>query len=194
MGRLVVVIFGLMGTGKTNRAQALGAARGWPVIHSDQVRKELAGFQPTNRVAVDFGAGIYSEEFSTHTYAQMRRQAQEHLAAGHNVILDASYKRATDRALVRQLAREHGAKAVFVYCTCPLEEVRARLARRLGNAAAISDGRLEIMAQQTEDFDPLAPEDQPRLRLDTSRDPEVVLRELLNFVKSHEQKGEVNAT
>ena len=45
MDRLLVVIFGLMGVGKTTVARALGEARGWPVIHSDAVRKALAAVQ-----------------------------------------------------------------------------------------------------------------------------------------------------
>ena len=116
MGRLIVVVFGLMGTGKSNRSRALAAAFGWPVVHSDEVRKTLAGLRPTNRVPVAFGQGIYDEDFSTRTYAEMLRQAQAHLAAGKSVILDGSYKRAAERERVRQLAPDQGARVVFVYC------------------------------------------------------------------------------
>ena len=108
MGRLIVVVFGLMGTGKSNRSRALAPALGWPVIHSDAVRKTLAGLKPTNRVPVDFGQGIYDEDFSTRTYDEMLRQADAHLAAGQSVILDGSYKRAAERDRVRQLAQDTG--------------------------------------------------------------------------------------
>ena len=53
-----------------------GRALGWPVIHSDAVRKTLAGLKPTDRVPVDFGQGIYNEDFSTRTYDEMLRLAQ----------------------------------------------------------------------------------------------------------------------
>ena len=75
MGRLIVVVFGLMGSGKSSRSRALAASLDWPVIHSDAVRKNLAGLKPTDRVPVEFGQGIYGEDFSTRTYDEMLRQA-----------------------------------------------------------------------------------------------------------------------
>ncbi len=84
MDRCLVVIFGLMGVGKTTVAEALSQARGWPVIHSDAVRKELAGLTPTTRAHFEFGQGIYSEDFSQKTYSEMRRRAREMLnCRGH---------------------------------------------------------------------------------------------------------------
>ena len=90
MGRLIVVVFGLMGTGKSSRSRALAKALGWPVIHSDVVRKTLAGLRPTDRVPVDFGQGIYNEDFSTSTYDEMLRLGKDSLTAGRSVILDGS--------------------------------------------------------------------------------------------------------
>jgi predicted kinase len=71
-----------MGVGKTTVARALGQARGWPVIHSDAVRKALAGLAPTTPARFEFGQGIYNEDFSQRTYTEMRRQAEELLEAG----------------------------------------------------------------------------------------------------------------
>ncbi len=185
MGGLVVVIFGLMATGKTTLARALGQALALPVIESDRVRKHLAGLAPTTRAAVSFGEGIYAADFSTHTYAEMRRQAAQHLAAGQSVILDGSYKRAGERELVRQLAREQRAEALFVLCECPPEEARRRAGIRVTDPQAISDGRVELFAAQIKDFDPLRPEDRPLLRLNTDRQLAVVLAELKDFVNSY---------
>jgi len=182
---LVVVIFGLMGTGKTTLARALGEALGLVVIHSDQVRKTLAGMAPTARAPLEFGQGIYAVDFSERTYAEMRRLAAAHLAAGQGVILDASFKRAQERDLVRELAREHGARVVFVYCECPPQVARERLGIRLTDPAAISDGRVELFEDQARDFDPLGPGDQPLLRLDTGRELEAVVGELRGFVQSY---------
>ena len=182
MGRQIVVVFGLMASGKSNRSRALAAALRWPVIHSDAVRKTLAGLKPTDRVPVDFGKGIYDEDFSARTYDEMLRQACAHLAAGQSVILDGSYKRAGERARVRRLGQNQGARVVFVYCECPPEVARERLGIRLTDPEAISDGRVELFSDQARDFDPLAPEDRPLLRLSTNRDPAVVLEELKSFV------------
>jgi len=185
VARLIVVICGLMGTGKTTVAKALAAAQGWPVIHSDAVRKTLAGLDPTTRMPLEFGAGIYRPEFSRRTYEEMRRLAREYLAKAPGVILDGSYKSASERALLRELAEETGAKLAFVHCTCPLEVVRQRLLRRAENAQAISDGRLELQLLQAEDFDPLGAADQPLLQLDTGGEPEEVLAELQGFLSRY---------
>jgi predicted kinase len=183
-----VVIFGLMATGKTTLARAAGKALGWAVIESDRVRKLLAGMAPTTRAAVAFGQGIYAADFSTRTYEEMRRQAAARLAAGQSVILDGSYKRAEERELVRQLAREQGAAALFVYCECPPAEARRRAGLRLAEPAAFSDGRVELFEAQSRDFDPLGPEDRPLLRLDTNRPLPVMLGELKGFVQGYLSK------
>jgi predicted kinase len=179
---LVLVVFGLMGSGKSSRSRALAAALKWPVIHSDAVRKRLAGLKPTDRVPVEFGQGIYGADFSACTYDEMLRQAEAHLVAGRNVILDGSYKRAAERDRVRQLARGHEARVAFVYCECPPEVARERLGIRLTDPEAISDGRVDLFFDQARDFDAFAPEDRPLLRLDTTREPAVVLDDLKSFV------------
>jgi predicted kinase len=189
MGRLIVVLFGLMATGKTTLARALGEALGWPVIHSDAVRKSLAGLQPATRAPHKFGQGIYAEDFSRRTYTEMLRRAQGHLAAAPGVILDGSYKRALERKRVRQLARSSGAKVLLVYCECDPDVARARLGSRLTDPQAISDGRVELFEDQIRDFDPLTTDDRPVLRLDTNQALEVVLEELEEFVKCFQDEG-----
>ncbi len=183
MDRLLVVIFGLMGVGKTTVAKALGEARAWPVIASDVVRKALAGLAPTTPARFEFGHGIYSEDFSRKTYAEMLRRAEDLLDGGAaRIILDASFKSGGERARVRELAREKEARVAFVLCYCPKELVRERLRQREKNSHAISDGRLELLDSQIEDFEPLTQADQPLLRLDTGQDLEKVLQEINEFL------------
>jgi predicted kinase len=183
MARLLVVIFGLMGVGKSTVAQALAQARGWPVIASDVVRKDLAGLAPTTRARFEFGQGIYNEDFSRKTYAEMLRRAGELLDGGASrVILDASFKSANERARAMELAREKEARTAFVFCSCPQEVARERLQKRADNGSAISDGRLELLDLQTEDFEPLTEADQPLLRLDTVQNMEKVLEEVNEFL------------
>jgi len=181
--RWLVVIMGLMGVGKTTVAEALSRVRGWPVLHSDAVRKELAGLTPTTPAVHAFGQGIYTGDFSRRTYQEMRRRAQELFKGGAaGVILDASYKSAMERELVRELAREAKAGAAFIWCYCSKEVVRARLLARQGDSRAISDGRLELLDRQIEDFEAFTQADQPLLRLDTGRDLAQVLRDIDKFL------------
>jgi uncharacterized protein len=181
--RVLVVIFGLMGVGKTTVAQALAQARNWPVIHSDTVRKDLAGLDPTTPARFEFGQGIYSEDFSRRTYREIRRRTGKLLDQGAaGVILDASFKSAAERGQVRELAREKGARALFVFCYCPPEVVQDRLRQRADHAGAISDGRPELLDLQIKDFDPLTAADQPLLKVDTGRGLEKVLQEITDFL------------
>jgi predicted kinase len=189
VARIIVVIFGLIGTGKTTLARALGEALDLASIHSDAVRKSLAGLRPTTPAPLEFGQGIYAPDFSARTYTEMHRRAGDYLAAGRGVILDASYKRAQERARVRHLAREHGAKVAFVYCDCPFKVVRERLGIRLKDPTSISDGREELLAAQAQDFDPIAPGDRPLLRLNTNRELGAVVEDLKNFVTRLITKG-----
>ena len=182
MDRVLVVIFGLMGVGKTTVAKALAQARDWPVVHSDTVRKDLAGLDPTAPARFEFGQGIYSEGFSQRTYQEMRRRTVAHLDEGAAaVILDASFKSAAERARVRDLASKIGARAVFIYCYCAPEVARERLLER-EDTRAISNGRLELLESQQEDFDPLTDADRPQLQVDTGRELEAVLQEITAFL------------
>ena len=91
---------------------------------------------------------------------------------------------------MRQLAEEHGARLVFVYCECPPEVARERLGIRLTDPEAISDGRVELFEAQARDFDPFTPQDRPLLRLDTTREPEVVLDRTRSFVQGFQDEGD----
>jgi len=61
---VIVVLIGLSGSGKSFVANILHREFGFEWIRSDQIRKEMAGIEPTQRVKVGFSEGIYSEEWT----------------------------------------------------------------------------------------------------------------------------------
>lgn len=191
---VLLVIFGLIATGKTTVAKALAQATGWPVLHSDVIRKTLAGIPLTQRVTVPYGQGIYSPEFSGRTYEEMFRQAGDYLAQGQSVILDGSFMRVQDRQTARELAAAHQAQAAFILCTCPWETVRQRLLTRQQNQEAVSDGRLEILAAQQQAFQ--TPEDLTGsicLMVTTDQPLSQILQEILKFIEQLPDQGEISA-
>jgi uncharacterized protein len=179
----LIVIFGLIASGKTTLAQALGQSTDWLTVHSDVVRKTLVGIPSTQRVEVPYGQGIYAPDMSGRTYQEMFRQAREELQAGKSVILEGSFMRAADRGQARELAARCGVEVFFILCSCAAEETLRRLVRRAADNEAISNGRQEILMAQMKMFEPIEDlQEVPVLILDTSRPLKAVLEETLSFL------------
>jgi uncharacterized protein len=149
----LVVVFGLMGTGKTTLARALAEKTGWAVFSSDEVRKKLRGLSPTTKKWEPFGQGIYSEEMSRRTYDRMREAAWKRLQRGKSVILDGSYKRQGERLALMDLAETAGAEIRFIECRVPVTVIQQRLEQRNREKNVVSDGRWEIFRNQSQDFE-----------------------------------------
>jgi gluconokinase len=94
---VIVVLIGLSGSGKSFVANILHREFGFEWIRSDQIRKEMAGIEPTQKVKVGFSEGIYSEEWTRRVYERMLDLAEEKLKEGKNVVLDATFLRAWQR-------------------------------------------------------------------------------------------------
>lgn len=150
---LLIAACGLMGAGKSTVARALAAALGWSRLSSDEVRKELAGLAPGERRPDPFAEGIYSPGFTARTYQTLFSRAEELLAAGRSVILDASFQKERDRVAALESAGKTGADFLLLECRCDEETIRARLERRLSKTDEPSDGRWEIFPEQKKAFE-----------------------------------------
>jgi aminoglycoside phosphotransferase family enzyme/predicted kinase len=172
----LVLIGGLMATGKSALAQGLGGAAGVAAHHSDRVRKELAGLAPTAPRREPWGRGLYGQGMSGQVYAELLARARRDLAGGRDAVVDASFARRADRAAFARLAEEAGARLRWVECACPPGERRGRLERREAKGASVSDGRPEIMEAQEAVFEPWEEE---RVVVDTSGPKEESLKAAL---------------
>lgn len=174
---------GLIGSGKTVLAEALSQRRAMAVISSDDVRKRLANIPPDEHRFEEFDSGIYSSAFSRKTYDEMLRQAKQILKAGQSVIIDASFRKAKERRKAMKLAQEIGAAFKAIECRCNEETIKERLSHRF-EESSISDGRLELLPQLKEDFEPVsevALED--HIMVDSSRPVEETVKELLERIE-----------
>jgi uncharacterized protein len=179
-GQLAVAICGLMGTGKTSLARALAPRLGAEVLSADILRKELAGINPDEPRREAWGEGIYNEAFRRRTYEALHQRAAERLREGKLLILDASYREAAWRAQARQTARAAGAQFLLLEARCPDDVVRQRLAAR---GAGPSDGRLDLLDTQREQFEPpLEVPAEERIVVDTSGAPGEVVQAALGEV------------
>ncbi len=152
---LLIIFMGLSGTGKSTLAEGFSRKNALPYYNSDRVRKEMiARIKATDSRLEPFGAGIYSQEFSTRTYRALLRLAGEHLVVGESVVLDATFCEGKHQKDAAELALASGAKLVLIHCSCPDTVVRGRFQKRFSQEERISDGRMEIYLKQKEIFSP----------------------------------------
>ncbi|MCX7816240.1 MAG: AAA family ATPase [Syntrophales bacterium] len=185
---VLVVMAGLMGTGKSVLAERIGKRIGAEVIRSDVLRKEMFSIPLTEHRLDPFGEGLYTEDISKRVYARALERALSTLSRGKSVIIDASYKRAEERKKVSKAAETMGVKCFVVECLCPEETVKSRLESRMRTSSDASDGRWEIFEAQKKDFEPVREfPSSLHIRVDTSqsieRCEELVLTRLKGWVE-----------
>jgi aminoglycoside phosphotransferase family enzyme/predicted kinase len=151
----LVVVCGLSGTGKSTLAQALHEKTGFPILASDAERKRLAGVPAAARLESRYGEDAYSDDFTRRVYESLISQAETLLRAGSGVILDATFRRRDERALVVEMARRCDLEPIFVECRAEKSEVIRRLIERGTRLNEISDATVEIYLAQLRDFEEL---------------------------------------
>ena len=162
----LILMTGLMGSGKTRQSTELARRLDIDVVHSDVTRKQLAGLDPEEEQKVPFGEGIYSPEWTERTYDALLDEARKQLALGNSVVLDASWSRPDHRARARDLAREREALFIIVECTAPDDVLRQRLSQP---SRSVTDGRIELLDDQRAAYQPPAPDEADRVvQVDTS--------------------------
>ncbi len=166
----LLLVGGLMGTGKSTLARALQEELGWTLISSDTTRKELADLAPSEPRHDAYGAGLYTSAWNARVYQRMLDQASSLLASGKSVLLDATFNQRAYRHAASQEAALHGSTLVFIECQCPREIALQRLTRRWQarlaqqqhtDVSAASDGRPELYDAQADGWQPFYPEEEP---------------------------------
>ncbi len=191
---LLIVMSGLMGTGKSVLARTLAARLGAPALQSDTLRKEMFDLDRTTRRPDPYGQGIYTNSATENTYRELFRQAGGCLQEGKSVIIDASFKKKDYRRRARDLAGKMEADFLVIECVSSEDTIRERLERRSRDTQEPSDGRWELFAAQTREFeeiDELTPDS--HLRVDTSCDPGEYISRIFRRLKRLDQ-GESSAT
>jgi aminoglycoside phosphotransferase family enzyme/predicted kinase len=138
----VWVVCGMIASGKSTVAAALAAALQIKTLRSDVVRKQLFEQPAVKRQNADFGEGIYGDDATALTYGKLLRLAQEEIAGGNSVLLDATFSRKRQRREVSRLAADMEADILFIECRCGDKVLRQRLAER-DNSPGVSDARLK---------------------------------------------------
>jgi hypothetical protein len=164
----VVAVGGIVGSGKTTVATALGQELAAPVVSSDRTRKATA------RLAADArgGADLYTPEAIDRNYGEIVKRARRVLESRRGVILDATFLERRRREEVSALARSAGARFAFIETRCADRAVlQARLAARRGRPSVsdATDAELDEIQRRLEPF--AADEAGPHVTVDTSGAP-----------------------
>src|SRR5262249_49751239 len=126
-------------------------------------------FGPTNQ-AYQYGEGPYTVEGNRQTYEKLLDTGRCLLDQDGGVILDATFRNATDRKRASDLAARAGAQFRLVQCKLAPDLVRSRLERRATCKESLSDATWATYLRQCGEFDPMDDFTAgPHLTLDTAR-------------------------
>lgn len=153
---VLIVMFGLSGSGKTWVSERLMATLPAIRLRSDIERKRMHGLGETSSSGSGIGSGIYAESSNETVYAHLLKNAANILDAQHNVILDATYLKVENREAALHLAEDHGYAAVIVHVQAPDQIARQRLRQRQRSSAAVSEAGTDILDYQYSVMEPLS--------------------------------------
>jgi aminoglycoside phosphotransferase family enzyme/predicted kinase len=149
---ILLIVCGLIATGKSTVAGLLSNLTGFPVFSSDQVRKKLAGIAPTSRRTDKFQKGIYAEQFTEQTYASLLETVEKCLASSSGVIIDATFAAPRYRSQFINLAGRFNVPVLFVECRSAEKTIRERLAARAKDPNEVSDATWAVYRKMREEF------------------------------------------
>lgn len=142
----LIAIGGLSGTGKSTLARLLGArvgrAPGARILRSDVFRKRLAGVAPETRLP----PAHYTQQNDADTWEALFESADDHLACGTSVILDAVFMRRAERDVAEMLALRHRVPFTGIWLEAPERDRIARVAARTDDA---SDAGPDVVREQS---------------------------------------------
>lgn len=156
---LLVLTHGVSGSGKSVLAARLVARGGWIRLRSDVERRRLFGgwgTPPTAPLQGDpYQAGVSELLYGT----LLPAAAMAVLAAGLDVVVDATFLRRDQRQRFRSLARRWGAGFAILECRCPPALAAERIARRRRQGGDPSEADGAVLERQLASLEPLGPEE-----------------------------------
>ena len=122
---ILLITCGLPGTWKTETSEEISQIKGYPILRTDLIRKELLKDEDIfdEKVASNMNKRtmVYDETF---------RQADETLGKSNSVILDATFVTQSLRRRAAAVAAKHNKTFVILQTHCPQEVSIERILRR----------------------------------------------------------------
>jgi aminoglycoside phosphotransferase family enzyme/predicted kinase len=151
---IVLIFMGGVGTGKTTLAKYLGQKINIERFSSDHIRKSMAGLCLQKRTPLEQRKKLYSKSMSEQTYQALLLSMEDCIAAGKNVILDATFSNRSSRKKIVQRFRKMDVNYLFIEAKAPDEIIKSRLRKRDQQENIVSDARLEDFEILKNRYDP----------------------------------------
>ena len=152
---MLVITYGVSGSGKTAVTQALLQQLPFIRLRSDVERKRLFGLALDASSDPDNTDELYGSDANRRTFDRLEQLTREILAANFAVIVDATFLRAEERDRFHRCAEEMSVpfRILSVETSEPVMRKRIRQRQQAGDDASEAD--LDVLARQLQQREPL---------------------------------------
>jgi predicted kinase len=138
---MIIIVFGLPGSGKSYFASRLAGRLNADYISSDGLRRNL------------FAETIYSESEKLLVYSKMLKEMKDHIRQNRDLVCDATfYRNDIRKQFIDEAGRENEIVFIEVQATEPV------IRRRLAKKRADSDADFDVYRKIKEEWEPLQEE------------------------------------
>lgn len=185
----LLITHGVSGSGKSRRTgQLLEQFPGAIRIRSDVERKRLFGLGPLDDSGSTLGGGLYTPDASARTYQRLRGLADGLLAAGHPVLVDATFLKRAHRQPFRELASRHGVPFILLDCAADPDTLRARVAARRQRGDDAAEADVAVLERQLQHDEPPVAAESP-MQTDGDDDVERLRAAIMAAISVHGTHG-----
>lgn len=146
--RFLAITCGVSGSGKSTLALALAGKLQAVRVRADVERKRLFGLGADADTRAPGMPDIYTRDASARTFDRLEALAGLVLAAGHPVIVDATFIQRSLRERFRALAERLGVPFRIVHCDASPTELRRRVSARRASGNDASEADVAVLESQ----------------------------------------------
>ena len=155
--RMLILMHGLSGSGKTTISQAVLEHMGAIRIRSDVERKRLHGKAPQEATQSSAEQGIYDSASTRATYLHLVQLARQILEADFPVLVDAATLQAWQREIFRSQASAQAVPFLILNCQADEETLFERVQARITRGGDASDAGPLVLRHQLATYQALSP-------------------------------------
>lgn len=179
----LIITHGLSGSGKTFVSRQLLEKSQLIRLRSDVERKRLFGLEAGQASGAGIDSGIYQADASQRTYQHLLGLADQLLACGYCVLVDAAFLQSAQREMFTRLAHEREIPFLILHCEAAADIQHRRIQARGIAGHDASEADLQVLQHQLQTCQPLSDsERQASISVDTGT--VVQLDKLISWLSS----------